>query len=383
MKLLRLVVAVLSPKQEQWERFRLTDAAITLGTVARLPADADTKLLMCADVALEALPAVSGEGYVLVPAEARIALEESLERAVDLIALAGHASRHIWSPIPDVLLLPEDDVERAWLADKRGIESDVSGSSCVLTDCRFAITDETLGALVDRWDGVGFLADAIALHESMSQFRELTRFFERAFARSSSRLSEPLSEFLADAPMRYSRDEVNRWTVELRHTSIHADRSRHAARPRDAFYVAPRMVAAGYDVLLNKVALSRHLTSTRVAAAEWESQCWAGRSILDCWTASEAGVCHVRSVRRVPAGSGCATQDGADSGHLAIQGGEACGWRWERLAADDLPRIFSHWQRLRLGPSRPRTPSPLDQSDPPSEGTARSAVCTPMGFSAD
>lgn len=263
MKLLRLVVAVLSPKQEQWERFRLTDAAITLGTVARLPADADTKLLMCADVALEALPAVSGEGYVLVPAEARIALEESLERAVDLIALAGHGSRHIWSPIPDVLLLPEDDVERAWLADKRGIESDVSGSSCVLTDCRFAITDETLGALVDRWDGVGLLADAIALHESMSQFRELTRFFERAFARSSSRLSEPLSEFLADAPMRYSRDEVNRWTVELRHTSIHADRSRHAARPRDAFYVAPRMVAAGYDVLLNKVQWHSPDTSRR------------------------------------------------------------------------------------------------------------------------
>ena len=52
MKLLRLVVAVLSPKQEQWDRFRLADGPVTLGTVARLPADGDTKLLMCADVAL-------------------------------------------------------------------------------------------------------------------------------------------------------------------------------------------------------------------------------------------------------------------------------------------------------------------------------------------
>jgi hypothetical protein len=271
-KLLRLVVVRLSPKQEQWERFRATDGHISLGTVASLSADNETKLLMCADILLETLPPVSGGGFVQVPPDARVALEESLERIVDLIALAGQARRHTSSPVPHVLLLPECDSERVWLADKRSLGGAAGATSCAQTDCRFDIDDATLGSLTDRWDGAGLLADVVSLPESMSQFRELNRFFERAFARSSSHLSEPLSAFLADAPMKFSREEIERWTVGLRHPSIHADRSRPAARPRDVFFAAPRMVAAGYDVLLNK--------------ARWHSPDTARRSVWRPWSGS-------------------------------------------------------------------------------------------------
>jgi hypothetical protein len=227
---------------------------------------------MCADVLLEQRPNVTAEAFVEVPREARVALEESLERIVDMIALSGHARRHLLSPLPHVLLLPEDDDERKWLADMSGLGGPTAASGYWHTDCRFPVDGDTLGALSDRWDGASLLADTLSAGEAMSRFRELNRFFESAFARSASKLVQPLHDFLAGAPMGFSPDEVRHWVVSLRHPSVHADRGRSPARPRDVSFVEPRMMAAAYDVLLNK--------------AHWHTPDVARRNVWRAWSGS-------------------------------------------------------------------------------------------------
>jgi len=252
-RLLRLIVANYEPPVPDWTKFRGDMDGVNFGTIAALPADGRTRLAMCADTSVRMPLAVGPDGLVEVPEQPRRLLEASLEKAVDLVSLSTASRRWIWSPDPCVFLLPDSSDDTSWLGDKIGLGNAQSGTASVHTDCRFPIDGDIPGAIRDRWDGVALLADALASSDPMGRFRELARFFERAFAKSSSALVEPLCQFLASTSAGLSAEEVSRWATDLRHASVHADRKPFVARPKDVAFVAPRMMAAGYDVLLNKL----------------------------------------------------------------------------------------------------------------------------------
>src|SRR5439155_3384237 len=104
---------------------------------------------------------------------------------------------------------------------------------------------------------------------ALGRYRDLIRFFERAFALPASRLEGPLTAFL-DPRYAYSSGEIRSWIV-VRDPASHADMRRHFALEPDAQPFLDRMQQAGRDVLMNK-AVWRDASPTRRAA--WEPQAW-------------------------------------------------------------------------------------------------------------
>jgi hypothetical protein len=202
-------------------------------------------------VKLRQSPKRTGDGYVVIPDEARKAARSAIEIAANVVALGAHSGRRLSSPIPYAAFEAESDKEREWLAASAGIHGGLEGVAINSTSSKLDLDPAVVGSLTDRWDGVALLAEAIGAERGTGQFIDFMRLFERAFRRSVGSLSKPLAEFL-DRRFGYEEAEIEHWTTTLRGEAAHADRRATFLMEGDVRPYLHRVEQAGWDVLLNK-----------------------------------------------------------------------------------------------------------------------------------
>ena len=111
---------------------------------------------------------------------------------------------------------------------------------------------------------MALLAEVLTQDHAAGRFRELYRFFERAFACTETHLGKSLKEFLKGTAHHFSAAEINRW-IKLRGRTIHADRSEAFFLERDFRLISQRMEEAAYDILFNKEAWRSRSATRRMA----------------------------------------------------------------------------------------------------------------------
>lgn len=254
MKLHRYVLAYFSPTLSQaWEQRSATIGHVEVTISPRETEDGrGDRRLLTASVPLPGLPPKDDDGRVLIPERERLQCEEAIEHATNLMSVLDGASRTLLSPLLCAALGPENEQERAHLAESKGIlpiqrNEQAAGS-------RIEWSPEIAAALSDRMDGVAMLAEAFSAGGELGMYRDFVRFLELAFARGfyDKRLAKKLTQFLAPG-YGYTRDEIDQW-AKLRHPSTHADYQKSAwiALTSDVRPVILRMRQACLDVLFNK-----------------------------------------------------------------------------------------------------------------------------------
>lgn len=250
MRLLRAVIISLVPTPRLWNDWPSEIAGVSIN-VCVLPwhDSRSTNLLVIADLALQFYPDVDA-GLVQIPRAPLRQLETAIELLGNMISIGEHCSRELSSPTPCVALLSESIADVEWLGQKKGFKT----QKIAYPSGKHSISPAVLQDLDDRPDGVALLAESLSVGSHASaRFRELIRFFERAFAASSLDLIRPLAQFLDTGPFQYTEAEVRGW-LELRGPVVHADRRPSFSLEADVFPFVHRMEQAGYDVLFNKQA---------------------------------------------------------------------------------------------------------------------------------
>lgn len=223
--------------------------------VAELARVEDSKLglfsIVEAKVELEKPPIVTCSKELIIPKKILNELEECIEIAINLVSVADGSSKTITSANPTIGLSAELDKEDV-LAVLKQIKKVKSSPMTVSIDLADRISEEVMGMLMDREEGVQILAEAISQTNTTGKFREYTRVFERAFRLSGKQLAEPLEKFL-NKRFNYSRQEIDSW-IKVRDNLTHADErsSKKLAFEKDTLIIEGRVKQAAYDVLLNK-----------------------------------------------------------------------------------------------------------------------------------
>jgi hypothetical protein len=206
------------------------------------------QFLVLAEVPLTSRPETDDAGMIVIATETARQAEKAIEHLADLAAIATSSRRTITSAVPCAGFTGVTSQDREWLASCAGLLQ--PPRHLQLVPVSLPITDPAILALTDRRDGAQLLAEALADTHYAGRFRELARFFERAFRLQPAALVTPLASFLSYYDkLRYTRDEVERWHA-LRNRATHADRTGQAyALARDVRPVVVRVELAAYDVL--------------------------------------------------------------------------------------------------------------------------------------
>ena len=259
MKLIRLATIYLElvPKVENREpkdfKMRFDHVLVAVQNFGKVSeAGKHLRLLAQASVDLSTYPKLTDDNQILIPEEERKAAEAGIEATANILSVTERCKRSISSPYPYVMLYAGNDTDLKWLENSAGM----IGNSGQIPDTLFNIelSEKIIRGLLDRLDGVALLAEALANSHSTGRYRELIRFFERAFSLPTIKIRKKLTRFLEGANLGYSRTEINKW-VDLRDPSIHADgeKTETIVLESDVRYVVPRMEQAAYDILFNKL----------------------------------------------------------------------------------------------------------------------------------
>jgi hypothetical protein len=127
-------------------------------------------------------------GEVHLPGDALKATLTAIEVFADMLSVIYRANRSLGSPKIPIGLLPETNSEVFWLSESRAISG--LGQIEVSMDRQWSLSFQQvpLGSTSDRAEGWALLADVFSQDWPSGRFRELWRFFERAFALPSGRL---------------------------------------------------------------------------------------------------------------------------------------------------------------------------------------------------
>ncbi len=251
MRLLRLATVYYQPAQQGLDSWRMLNDGVSVDVADSWERDGKLGMLLVAQLDLAARPELTDNNRIKVPEHARKRAEAAIEASANLVAVAGRCSRTISSPLPYIALVPNDDLSRIWLDSTDGFEVSFEGGLSVRSPSPLSLTD-MVEPLNDRQDGVALLAEALQHVHATGRFHEFLRLFERAFRLGPYHLIDPLSLFLQGAELGYTRQEVERWLIGLRHPATHADRRDEFLLESDIQPVIDRMEQAAYDVLFNK-----------------------------------------------------------------------------------------------------------------------------------
>jgi hypothetical protein len=247
MELARFALIEFSEDPEEWTESSYTIGRAHVQAVHRWT-DRGHFVLAAALTPLNEESTARPDGYVGVPDELRQDLEVGLVAYADLVSVSKRASRALSSPIPYVGILTNDAVELDRLNASRGIY--IPGTS--MSSSIYHINPEAcLTLLSDRLEGTSLIAEALSQSHASGRFRELFRFFERAFAASSAKLTKMMWTFAEGTSHRFSEEEIRSW-LRVRGKAVHADRRSWLPLGRDLTNTSTRMEDLAYDVLLNK-----------------------------------------------------------------------------------------------------------------------------------
>jgi hypothetical protein len=226
--------------------------------------------ILSASTELEQWPERDYNNRIHLPEDALKETLRAVEVFADLLSISHPSSRSLTSPRFPVGLQSENAEEEAWLNASAGIaklsEVDVDVEQ---GNHQFHLLSLPADTLADRLDGVKMLADVFSQLWPTGRFRELWRFFERAFRLPSGRIVVPLGDFLASGGgsnySGYSRREVGEW-VRLRGPAVHGDRRDTFVLAADVEPILDRMEFAAKDVLLHKNSWGDSSSTRRVLA---------------------------------------------------------------------------------------------------------------------
>ena len=268
--LLRLVSVTFAPPPASGEKFSGDVDGVWVMTLASHSDEQRLQVLFAAELNLPYRPKVTKENLVVVPEAERVRLERALETFANTLSVLEECSRSIASPFPSVAFRTETAEGRAWLKARTGIHrlSDVTHIATLATP--IALEDKPVQeAIADRPDGIALLAEVYAQSHALGRYRDLVRFFERAFSLAPSKLQAPLVQFL-DARYAYTPDEIGSW-IKVRDPATHSAPRKTFALERDARPLLPRMEQAARDVLFNKALWGDPSLARRET---WEPTAW-------------------------------------------------------------------------------------------------------------
>jgi len=239
---------------------KMTLGPARLSTVGPVTIDGKPVGVICvAHVPLSVPPPVT-DGAITIPQAERESAEFALETTARLIALDYGTSHKISSPMPFVGFWSAESEELDAL-DGAVFKEPVIRAIAGAIGRTGLLDDAVVPHLLDRLDGAALLAEALNNESPLGRYMQLMRLFERAFATGPHEMTVPLATLLADCGQGFTLDEVEDWT-NARGLSIHADRRAEFFLDADVRLFMPRMLQAGFDVLLNK-AEWRKKSSTR------------------------------------------------------------------------------------------------------------------------
>lgn len=251
MRLVRFCTIVLVSKRTVWNNIELlTQDCVVRIIDQRKKDDRGNHLIIALAVSNIDFQLITDDGYIIIPDEERILLEYNLINISNFIALAERTKKTILSPKPSVAIQYFSDEELEILKSSNGFKG--KSRSLIRPYSTFQLSDETLNFLSDRIDGAALLSEALAQENDGGRFKELVRFFERAFILPFSKIDKKMQQFL-DLRMGYTRDEIRSW-IALRDGAIHADSkfSKNLVFEIDVLPFIARMEQAAYDCLFNK-----------------------------------------------------------------------------------------------------------------------------------
>ncbi len=207
-------------------------------------------LLMSAEIKLKDRPKVTSKNEIIIPEQESGELFGTHKIYSNLISVANNCEVRITGPTPGRGFIYESEDEKKFLDSTKGFDATL-GLGINFPGIFFE--EVYKDQLLDRIEGVAFLATANAQTDNVARFHEYIRLFERAFAASTSELAKLLHEFISpEEKFDYTFDEIRDWMVHTRHGATHAD-------SRDNFVFSPdlnkdieRIKQLAYFVLFNK-----------------------------------------------------------------------------------------------------------------------------------
>lgn len=249
--LLRLVTIRFESALPDWRTWGMTigDTSVNALQVVE-ESEESLKLLVAGSLSLRYRPKVTADGLVVVPDALRKEVEEAIEIAANLIAVAQGCRRHIASTNPPVFFVALQPSGEEWLSRQAGVLRH-SGQGTMGASSQIDLGEDKLNMLQDRLDGVALLVEAMASSHATGRFHEFIRLFERVFARPAKLLTQPVLDFL-DPMFGYTEPEVGRWFEHFRDRVTHADARPEVLLESDVRPVIDRMEQAAADILFNK-----------------------------------------------------------------------------------------------------------------------------------
>jgi len=218
-------------------------------------------IMMSAEISLKYEPKISKENIIFLPENDKRELAKALKFYSNLISVSEGCKVGISSPTPSSGFIPENNDEIEFLEKTKGFEQKLYAQPNFTADFFEAIHKDQL---LDRDDGVTFLATANSQSDSLGKFHEYIRLFENAFSASSVELAKLLFDFLSQyKDFDYTQDEIEKWMVETRDGATHADKRKKFVFSAELNIDIDRIKQAAYDVLFNKKKWNDQDTSRR------------------------------------------------------------------------------------------------------------------------
>ncbi|HET7145197.1 MAG TPA: hypothetical protein VFI68_14355 [Anaerolineales bacterium] len=251
MQFVRAVIVYFTPPVQDSNRsWAMQFGPFKLKTIKLVQKESNSfRVIVYCQVKMDSLPELDENNKIIFANNIRNDSEGAIENAVNLISVANHCSRVIASPHPYIALIPEDDTEINWLAATNGIFLESHGTT--IARHKIILDGTVLQNLKDRSDGVALLSEALSHQHATGKYHEFIRLFERAFRLSYRQLEKKLSQFLTQADLGYTRDEVKSW-LNVRDLATHADTDAGFILESHVRPFIYRMEQAAYDILMNK-----------------------------------------------------------------------------------------------------------------------------------
>lgn len=179
-------------------------------------------------------------------------IEKALEQAASLTSVLLNTSHSLYSSVGCFALKAENTNDNLFIKDLSQIKETMSIRPLNL-DKYLNLNQETIDLLKDRLTGVTSLSEVFSVsNRPISQYKELTRFFEMAFGRQFTVLQNTLFSFFKDSKLQYTKTEIQEW-LKKRNGIAHADGGKGTIYyERDVAPYITRMIQAAVIVLMTK-----------------------------------------------------------------------------------------------------------------------------------
>lgn len=219
-------------------------------------------IFMNAEITLNEKPLINEKNEIIIPNHESGELSRSFKIYSNLISVANNCSVTLSGPTPSIGFIYESEEEKQFLDSTEGFKE---SSIAIINFSGIFFEAIYQDQLLDRIEGVAFLATANTQSDNVARFHEFIRLFERAFAASTLELARLLYKFISSVNgLEYTFDEIRDWMVSMRHGATHADSRDNFIFSNDLNSDIERIKQLAYFVLFNKKEWHSKNTERRV-----------------------------------------------------------------------------------------------------------------------